>query len=367
MGTIKQNFANNIETSGKFDAQDLTGTIPAANIANASLSDITTVPPTATGGDLIQSVASDPPAPDFGDIWYNSTEQKIKLKALGAGSWASGGNLNTARYAQLGGAGTQTSALAFGGADPAGIAVANNEEYNGTSWTETTDLNTTRSQMGSTGQSPQTAAFGFGGDRPNGFQSLAESWNGSAWTETTDLNSARASMGAAGNQTAGLAFGGRTPPNNPTGITESWNGSAWTELNDMNTGRAYIHGSGTQTAAIGSGGYTPTAVTELWNGTSWTEVNDLNTGRGYLTNNGGTQTSTIVVGGYVSGGPYVANTETWNGTSWTEENDLNNATGWGGSAGTASSLLYFGGTPVAATTRTEEWTVATPNQSIQGS
>ena len=46
MGTIKQNFANNVETGGTFDAQDLTGTIPAANIANSSLSDITTVPPT---------------------------------------------------------------------------------------------------------------------------------------------------------------------------------------------------------------------------------------------------------------------------------------------------------------------------------
>jgi len=42
MGTIKQNFANNVETGGTFDAQDLTGTIPAANIANSSLSDITT-------------------------------------------------------------------------------------------------------------------------------------------------------------------------------------------------------------------------------------------------------------------------------------------------------------------------------------
>ena len=68
MGTIKQNLANNIETLGKFDATDLTGTIPAVNITNSSLSDITTVPPSASGGDLIQTVASDPPAPDFGDL-----------------------------------------------------------------------------------------------------------------------------------------------------------------------------------------------------------------------------------------------------------------------------------------------------------
>src|SRR5210317_1375463 len=142
MGTIKQNFANNVETSGTFDAQDLTGTIPAANIANSSLSDITTVPPTASGGDLIQSVASDPPAPDFGDIWYNSTEQKIKLKGLSVpgGSWASGGALNTGRGV-LGGAGaSSTDALAFGGTGNTAIT----ELYNGTSWTEVNDLNTGR-------------------------------------------------------------------------------------------------------------------------------------------------------------------------------------------------------------------------------
>jgi hypothetical protein len=59
---------------------------------------------------------------------------------------------------------------------------------------------------------------------------------------------------------------------------------------------------------------------------SWTEVNNLNTARGYVPSNGGTQTNTIVAGGYVS--TYVGNTETWNGTSWTEEADLSAARGW---------------------------------------
>jgi hypothetical protein len=36
---------------------------------------------------------------------------------LAAGAWATGGNLNTARFA-MGGAGTQTAALAFGGEAP---------------------------------------------------------------------------------------------------------------------------------------------------------------------------------------------------------------------------------------------------------
>jgi hypothetical protein len=58
MGTIKRNFYNNITPTGKFDSADLTGTIPATNVADASLSNITSVP--ATVGDFVQKVASDP-------------------------------------------------------------------------------------------------------------------------------------------------------------------------------------------------------------------------------------------------------------------------------------------------------------------
>ena len=129
MGTIKQNLANNIETLGKFDATGLTGTIPAANITNSSLSDITTIPPSTSGGDLIQTVASDPPAPDFGDLWYNSTEQKIKLKVLGTGSWATGGNLNTARRSGGSSGVLGTTALYFGGDPGSAPYPSATEEY----------------------------------------------------------------------------------------------------------------------------------------------------------------------------------------------------------------------------------------------
>ena len=44
MGAIKRAFYNNSLGSGKFDATDLTGTLPAANISNASCTNITSVP-----------------------------------------------------------------------------------------------------------------------------------------------------------------------------------------------------------------------------------------------------------------------------------------------------------------------------------
>jgi len=53
MGAITRGFANNILSSGTVDATDgLTGTIPASNINNTSVSAVTTTP--ATVGDFVQ-------------------------------------------------------------------------------------------------------------------------------------------------------------------------------------------------------------------------------------------------------------------------------------------------------------------------
>src|SRR6056300_1092374 len=110
MGTITRSFANNITSGGTFDATDLTGTIPASNIADASVTNITAVPALVA----TTTVASDPPSPDAGQVWYNTTDKALRAYVLSAGSWATGGNLNTAK-ARLGASGTQTAALAFGG------------------------------------------------------------------------------------------------------------------------------------------------------------------------------------------------------------------------------------------------------------
>ena len=52
-----------------------------------------------------------------------------------------------------------------------------------------------------------------------------EDWNGASWSEVADINTSRRSLGGAGTTTAGLAFGG-TPP--VTGATEEWSGSSIT-------------------------------------------------------------------------------------------------------------------------------------------
>jgi hypothetical protein len=48
------------------------------------------------------------------------------------------------------------------------------------------------------------------------------------------LNTARTALAGAGIQTAGLAFGGETPPQ---GATEEYDGTSWTNSNSLNTAR----------------------------------------------------------------------------------------------------------------------------------
>jgi hypothetical protein len=52
---------------------------------------------------------------NVGQVWYNGTTKELKFTdETFSSAWATGNNMNTARYT-LAGAGTQTAALGFGG------------------------------------------------------------------------------------------------------------------------------------------------------------------------------------------------------------------------------------------------------------
>jgi hypothetical protein len=131
-------------------------------------------------GFTIQNLSADPSNPIEGQVWYNSTSNVWKVEeATTADSWATGGNLNLARNA-LAAAGTQTSALGFGGSPSPGVNTAATEEYNGATWTSNpTGLNTAR--RGLAGCGTQTAALGFGGYTTAATGSTEE-YDGSTWT-----------------------------------------------------------------------------------------------------------------------------------------------------------------------------------------
>jgi len=136
--------------------------------------------------------------------------------------WSEVADLNTTR-AGLTGAGVVNSALAFGGASPVTAAT---ESWNETCWTTVNSLNTARVGAGGTGAS-NTSAIAFGGGVPYPSappptvpSTKTEEWNGSSWSETTDLSVSRAYIAGSGTKTAALASGGSDKNN-----TEEWTGA----------------------------------------------------------------------------------------------------------------------------------------------
>ena len=60
-------------------------------------------------GYSVKTVTSNPSNDILGQIWYNSTEKKIKFTGNVGGAFASGGNLNTNRWNSKATVGTQTA------------------------------------------------------------------------------------------------------------------------------------------------------------------------------------------------------------------------------------------------------------------
>jgi len=303
-------------------------------------------------GTNIEVLASDPANPVAGQVWYNSTSNVVKgVAATTAGAWSTGGSLNTARDG-LGGAGTVTAGLVFGGRIPPETGAT--ESYDGTSWTEVNDLNTARRVAASIGVSSTAAIFATG---YNGTVNVTnvESWDGTNWTEVNDVNTARRGVSGGGTSTSGIIAGGQGA------LVETWNGTCFSEVNDLNTPRDSGQMSATDsTAAIVYGGYDPGSATtitsnELWNGSSWTEVNDLNTARS-STQGVGTVTAGLVSAGYTDNAPVgninPAATELWNGTSWSTDTAQPTPVQNLGAGGTSSNAFSAGGfttTQVATT------------------
>src|SRR6056300_122589 len=100
----------------------------------------------------VRYLASDPANPELGEVWYNSTTNTAKVQAyVATGSWATGGNVNTARSTTS--AGTQTANVIFGGqlSNPPYAPQSIVEEYNGSSWSKVNNYPTSVGNLSGTG------------------------------------------------------------------------------------------------------------------------------------------------------------------------------------------------------------------------
>jgi len=305
-------------------------------------------------GGTVQSVASDPPAPYLGQVWYNKSTGNIKYRGFAAvGAWVTGGNLNTA-IGTVAAFGTANDGVSTIGSSP---YTNQTEKYNGTAWTISGQ--TPIVVAGGAGSGVSTSGMAYGGYSPvvpTGWSNRSFSFNGSSWTNTPNMTTQRYRLGGAGaSSTSAIAFGGSSPgaptPSGMWAISETYNGS-WTNSPNMSQSRAYGVGVGkSATAALYIGGNTGAGgaeeflnKVENFNGT-WSTGPNLNFGVNDAAGNG-TSTSALINGGRGASNPPNGGSqvELWNGTIWTTGTNMpvtkkNHGTIGGGSA----SATSFGG------------------------
>jgi len=202
---------------------------------------------------------------------YGTTYGSCTTELYNGTSWTAGTNAPFDGSATSM-AGTQTAAITAGDSR-APASPLNGFLYTSGVWTSAPSMNTAtpggyRSQTGILGNSQSSAIFA-GGNNATGAPTTAavEEWNGSTWTEIADINTSRGDLGGAGSVTSGLVFGGKTPPATYYGSTETWNGSTWTEEGDLSTTRGNASGNrGTSSATWAAGGEPVTSAFEEWTG-----------------------------------------------------------------------------------------------------
>jgi len=167
-------------------------------------------------------------------------------------SWTATGALNSGTQ-MMGSSGTQTAGMKFGGDD----YDTETEIFDGSTWTEVADLNLARKSGGSSTLGTTTASLFTGGEVgpaiPARRTANTELWNGTSWSETANLNTARDATTGSGTSTLALVFSGGISTG-LTALTESWNGTSWTEVGALATASKNCQGIGSNTSAFNVGG-----------------------------------------------------------------------------------------------------------------
>ena len=343
-----------------------------------------------------------------GQVWYDKSSGTLK-SVVAISAWVSSTPLPIATN-QSGGAGVNTASLIFGGTSPANNAEDATYEYNGSGYSNSGNLNTSRT--GISGAGTQTAALGAGGYLFPGSSNHTETYDGASWTAATAmpasnsycscgtqaaaiyvsagttleysspswtaggaLNTPRQEASMAGTQTANIFFGGG-PQTSASSASEEYDGTSFTNSATMNTARGIqIGGSGVQTSALAYGGAGPTepgisTATESWNGTSWSTEGSLGTKASQMQKGGSTSadsTSGIAAGGFTPSRSskteeYAVSINTITAAAWASGGNLNTARGSAGGAGSTqnASLMYGGGgSGGAGNNETEEYNGST--------
>jgi len=321
-------------------------------------------------GQKITKVTSNPGEPKTGQMWYNSTDGK--LKGLGIiEAWSSASPLIEANYGAAG-AGSQTAMIYFGGS-PYPPKTNKTAEYNGTGWSAGGNYTGTVNYLAGCGT--LTAGLGAGGFTGTATLTASAEYDGSSWTSGNSMSNQRMNTGSTmvGLQTSALITGGDQYPSTPRSLSacEEYDGTNWTAggaypVVIQNTAQA-----GTQTAGWAAGGQSDPApgvsnivrnATNHYDGSSWSAGGNL-PGAQMRAGAAGTQTAGLIFGGTPNGPTNVATTFAYDGSTWSSKPALATARqsiAAGGVSSTSTAAIGAGGyvTP-GVTGATEEYNKST--------
>jgi hypothetical protein len=186
-----------------------------------------------------------------------------KTEEYNGTSWTEVNAVNTARY-NMTAFGTEAAGVLAGVGTPSVTYGGTTEEYNGSTWANVTAYSAPganyRSSCG-----PQTAGLLAGGvaPAPAEMTNAVEEYDGTNWTNGTNLPQYQSYSNMAGTQTAAINGGGNAGPAAPgpvsaNAISLEYNGSAWTAGPNANLYsdrlNSFNGGSGTQASALFVGG-----------------------------------------------------------------------------------------------------------------
>ena len=316
-------------------------------------------------GQKITKVTSNPGEPKTGQMWYNSTDGK--LRGLGIlEAWSSVANQTQNQRDGGYGQSTPSSASWFAGGVDASRNSTTTQEWNGTGWSNGGNINVGREEITGFGLVNAAALAGGSTYPPSALKNEVEEYDGSSWTAVTALPAKRKQAAGAGTQTAGLvSFGAVDPPSAAGSISATaleYDGSSWTSVSSGSEARSQISGCGTQTAGIVFGGHTSPSTTypgktEEYDGSSWTTGGTMNTNKGLMACNG-IQTSALAYAGFQ---PYKNTSEKYDGTTWSNTPTLATARdrAHGGGPNSSNGLCAGGLTSPGVVSVVEEFTSST--------
>ena len=289
-------------------------------------------------GFRIKALAADPSNLQVGDVWYNTTDDKLRVAGIGAAVWSTGGSLAVARnYSN--GTGPQTAALCVGGLpNPPSVITTSTEVYDGSTWTAGGAANHGSSNGDVNGSNSSCIYYCGDGTPWPSFTDRGETYASSTWTTSPAVYpEAHTWMGGCGTKTAAMGMGGDPT----TSLAAKWNDTSWSATPALNTNVSNNSGAGINTDALCIGSPSAATTVQSWNDTSWSASPALNTGRSNSSSNCTSATASFVCGGAAPA--ILDSTEIWDDSSWSVGATMPGPRTVSSGGGTTSAAITFGG------------------------